>query len=348
MKTAPLKFGLVGAGAIAQTHVQAFDHTELCNLVGIADIRLEAAQALAESAKCTGFSSYEEMSEALDLDAVIICTPPITHPEIAMYFLNQGVHVLCEKPFSLELKSAQQMTEAAKQNGALITMASKFRYVDDAIKAKSLLQSGTIGEVVLFENAFTGRVDMGNRWNSNPVVSGGGVLMDNGTHSVDIMRYFLGPLAEVQVVEGKRIQGLAVEDTVKIFVKSAQGVMGNVDLSWSINKELDYFVRLYGSQGTMSLGWKESKYRLHSSREWVVFGSGYNKVASFTNQLTNFARAIRGEEKLLIEAADAIASVEVVSAAYKSLNQSNWTRIQGLMTNENGAKDEVALVGDFA
>ncbi|MEM9164036.1 MAG: Gfo/Idh/MocA family oxidoreductase, partial [Cyanobacteria bacterium P01_F01_bin.4] len=141
---------------------------------------------------------------------------------------------------------------------------------------------------------------------------------------------FLGPLAEVQVVEGKRIQGLPVEDTVKIFVKSTDGVMGNIDLSWSINKELEYFIRIYGSNGTVSIGWKESKYRQHSSRDWIVFGSGYSKVQSFTNQLNNFSKAIRGEEALLITAADAIASVEVVKAAYQSLDKSNWTRVQSL------------------
>ncbi|MEO1402593.1 MAG: Gfo/Idh/MocA family oxidoreductase [Cyanobacteria bacterium J06635_1] len=330
MTNSALKFGLVGAGAIAQTHVQAFDNTELAELVGVADIRLEAAKALAESAKCDSFSSYEAMAEQLDLDAVVICTPPTTHPEIALYFLNRGVNVLCEKPFSVDVENARKMTEAAQRNGVLITMASKFRYVEDVVKAKSIVQSGILGDIVLFENAFTGRVDMTNRWNSKPAVSGGGVLMDNGTHSVDIMRYFLGPLAEVQVVEGKRIQGLPVEDTVKIFVKSTEGVMGNIDLSWSINKELDYFIRIYGSNGTVSIGWKESKYRQHSSRDWVIFGSGYSKVQSFTNQLNNFSKAIRGEEALLITAADAIASVEVVKAAYQSLDKSNWTRVQSL------------------
>lgn len=325
-----LNFGIVGAGAIAQAHAQAFDSTPLARLAGVADIRKDAAQAMAESAQCPSFTDYKAMAEAVDLDAVILCTPPITHPEIALYFIEQGVHVLCEKPFSIDIASAQRMYEASRQQGVLLTMASKFRYVDDVIKAKSIVQSGILGEIVLFENAFTARVDMSNRWNANPAISGGGVLIDNGTHSVDIMRYFLGPLAEVSVVEGKRIQGLAVEDTVRIFVKSTQGVMGNIDLSWSINKELDHFIRIYGSNGTVSIGWKESKYRQASSQDWIVFGEGYSKLKSFTQQLENFSRAILGEEALLITGADAIASVEVINAAYESLNRSNWTPIGNL------------------
>ncbi|MBV9957424.1 MAG: Gfo/Idh/MocA family oxidoreductase, partial [Acidobacteria bacterium] len=188
---------------------------------------------------------------------------------------------------------------------------------------------GILGEIVLFENAFTSRVDMAARWNSNPAISGGGVLIDNGTHSVDLMRYFLGPLADVQVVEGKRSQGLSVEETVHIFVRSMGGVMGAIDLSWSINKELDSFINIYGSHGTISVGWKESKYRQTSSRDWVVFGKGYNKVEAFRNQINNFARAIAGEESLLVTPEDALASVEVVEAAYSALRQNRWTTVNG-------------------
>ena len=219
------------------------------------------------------------------------------------------------------------MIKASKQQGVMLTMASKFRYVADVVKAKSLVDSGAIGEIVLFENAFTGRVDMSSRWNSNPKIGGGGVLIDNGTHSVDITRYFLGPLAEVQVVEGKRIQELPVEDTVRIFVKSTSGVMGNIDLSWSINKELDYYLRIYGSQGTISVGWKESKYRQSPQDEWIVFGQGYNKIQAFQSQIDNFSRAILGQDNLLITAEDALASVEAIEAAYAALEQSQWTVI---------------------
>jgi predicted dehydrogenase len=228
------------------------------------------------------------------------------------------------------------MVEAARTAGVKLTMASKFRYVEDVIRAKSIVTSGILGEIVLFENAFTSRVDMASRWNSDSNISGGGVLIDNGTHSVDLMRYFLGPLAEVQVVEGKRVQGLPVEDTVRIFVKSTSGIMGTIDLSWSINKELDSYINIYGSHGTVFVGWKQSMYRQVSSNDWIVFGNGYDKVQAFRNQITNFCKAILGEEALLIKAEDALASVEVIEATYAALRQNQWTSIRG--KSPNGGK----------
>jgi predicted dehydrogenase len=186
---------------------------------------------------------------------------------------------------------------------------------------------------------------MSSRWNSDPEISGGGVLIDNGSHSVDLMRYFLGPVADVQVVEGKRVQGLAVEDTVRIFVRSNTGVMGNIDLSWSINKELDSYIKIYGSHGTISVGWKESKYRQSSSPDWVVFGRGYDKVQAFRSQIDNFARAIKGQEMLLITAEEALASVEVIEAAYNSLRRDHWITVNRKAKNGKGNTHLTALAG---
>ena len=118
-----------------------------------------------------------------------------------------------------------------------------------------------------------------------------------------------------------------MEDTVRIFVRSVGGVMGSIDLSWSINKELDSYINIYGSRGTIAVGWKESKYRQSSSRDWVVFGKGYDKVQAFRSQINNFARAILGREMLLITAKDALASVEVIEAAYRALGQDHWVSV---------------------
>jgi predicted dehydrogenase len=324
-----LRFGIVGAGAIAQTYAMAFERCRTARLVAVADPRTEAAGALAERLKCPAFASYQALADRASLDAVVVSTPPRSHAEIAIHFLERGTHVMCEKPFSIDSASARAMVEAASRSGARLTMASKFRYVGDVIEAKSLVASGGIGEVVLFENAFTSRVDMSSRWNSDPKISGGGVLIDNGTHSVDVMRHFLGPVAEVQAVEGKRIQGLGVEDTVHLFARSAAGVNGSIDLSWSIHKELDHYISIFGSGGTVLVGWKESRYRLANSREWVTFGRGYDKLQAFRGQIDNFALAIAGEEVLLVTPEDALASVEVVEAAYASLHDSSWVSVHG-------------------
>src|SRR5947207_6314592 len=323
MKT-KMRLGLIGAGGIAQTYVQALAQSGTAELVGVADVRAEAAEALAERIGCAAFGSHDELLEQTSCEGAIVCTPPATHPEICCGLLDRGVHVLCEKPLAVGPEEARAMVEAAERSAAQLTMASKFRYARDVVEAKSVVASGLIGDVVLFENAFTSRVEMNSRWNSDPTISGGGVLVDNGTHSGDILRYFLGRLVGIQVVEGRRVQDIPVEDTVRVFVRSAAGVMGSIDLSWSLNKELPFYISVYGSSGTLHVGWKESKFRRASDAEWTVFGSGYEKVQAFRSQIDNFVRSIHGAEAPLITLADALASLEVISAAYEAMWRHGW------------------------
>jgi predicted dehydrogenase len=323
----PVRFGIVGAGAISQAYAQSFETCSIAQVVGVADTNVSAANALADRLKCKSYSSFGLMANEADLDAVLICTPPSTHPDICLEFLEHGVAVLCEKPLAIDVAAGMRIIQAARNTGIKLTMASKFRFVEDVTRAKNLVASGVLGEIVMVENFFTSHVDMRNRWNSDPAVSGGGVLIDNGTHSVDLIRYFAGPLKEIHVVEGKRSQHLPVEETVHVFVRSESGVLGTVDLSWVINKELESYLRIYGSEGTISVGWKESKFLLSGNREWKVFGKGYNKVQAFRSQIENFAKAIRGEEMLLLSLDDALASVQVIESAYASLHDSRWISI---------------------
>lgn len=325
-----LKFALIGAGGIAQTYAQAFQTSKCCELIAVADVRQESAIAFAEPFGAKAFDDYKSLAENTSgIDAVIISTPPASHPEIATYFMRRGVHVLCEKPLCLSSAEAREMIATADETKVKFTMASKFRYVEDVIKAKALVASGVLGEVVQFENAFTAKVDMSKRWNSDKAVAGGGVLIDNGTHSVDIIRYFLGAIDEVLAVETGRTQGLDVDENVKLLAKTAQdGIAASVDLTWGINKELPNYISVYGTNGTLHVGWRESKYKLNSSPDWTVFGSGYDKVQAFRAKIENFRNAIRGAEELLIKPEDALASVEVIEAAYRSLNQNLWTRVE--------------------
>lgn len=322
-----LRFALIGVGGIAQTHLQAFPGVSAATLVAVVDTRREATDAVAASHGCEAYSTVEQMLDATEIDAAIVSTPPSTHPEICLRLAQAGVHVLCEKPLAIDRDSAKPMIETAKQHGIILTMASKFRYVSDMVYARQLITSGVLGEILLFENTFAGHVDMSRRWNSDPEISGGGVLIDNGTHSVDIIRYLLGPIRSIQAVEARRIQGLGVEDTLRLLAKTSSGTLAAVDLSWSINKQTPWYVSLYGTEGTALVGWGESKYKRNVDRDWTVFGSGYQKVQAFTDQLDNFCNAILGTEPLLISYEDAIASVDVIDHAYDSLRNDHWVAI---------------------
>jgi predicted dehydrogenase len=322
-----IRFGIVGAGAIAQGYAKALEGCDDAEVIAVADVRKDAAAGLAEPFGCATFSSHQEMAERSNPEAVLICTPPASHPEICLRFIEGQVHVLCEKPFALNVTDTIRVLEAAREHRVTITMASKFRYVPDVAEAKRIVDAGTLGDIILFENAFAARVDMSNRWNSDPTISGGGVLIDNGTHSLDLARYFLGPLAEVLAIEGARRPGLDVEDTVSVFVRSKKGVIGTIDLSWTINKELDRYISIFGTRGAVLVGWKQSRYHQMQSADWTAFGSGYDKIGAFRAQLTNFARAIKGEEAPLVGPEDILGSAKVIEAAYESLRRSHWTSV---------------------
>lgn len=323
-----MTIGLVGCGRIAQTHLEALGQVPAFRLTGVADVREEAAASVAAQYACAAYGDYRRLIEGGPLDAVIICVPPSGHAEVAGFFLDRGVHVLCEKPLAATSADAARLVAQAEAAGRLLMMASKFRYVDDVIKAKGIVDSGILGDVILFENVFCSKVDMRERWNSRRDVGGGGVLIDNGTHSVDIARFLLGPIVEVQAEEGRRVQDLAVEDTCRLYFRTGAGAMGAVDLSWSIDKERDAYIEVFGPEGMLSIGWRGSRYRQSAKLDWVKFGNGYDKISAFARQIGNFAGAIAGREAPLISAEDSLESVRVIEAAYRSLEMDKWVEVR--------------------
>lgn len=337
-----LRIGLIGAGGIAASYVRVFEGIAGAGITAVADPRGRAASAVAEAVRGIAYPSHRALLEEADIDAVLVCTPPSTHPEIVLQAIERGLHVLCEKPLAIDLKSASTMVAAADAAGVVFTMAAKFRFVDDVIRARQIVGSGILGELIVLENSFASRVDMTRRWNADPSIAGGGVLIDNGTHSVDIVRYFLGPIAQVMAVEGKRVQHLAVEDTASMLLRTPDGVLGTIDLSWSVDRVTDTYLAVYGSHGTISVGWNGARYRQASSPEWVEFGSGYEKLACMGAQVENFCAAIRGEEAISVTAEDAIASVGVIEAAYASLERSDWISVRDLPGADSAAGEQVA------
>ncbi len=322
-----LRLGLVGAGAIAHTHVQALAGCAEVRVVAVADTRFEAARTVADQAGCLAFADLNTMLASVELDAALVCIPPVAHADVVCQLLAAGLHVLCEKPWAVNLVEARRMLAAAHDWGRVLTMASKFRFVADVVRARDVIDSGLLGPIILYENVFTASLEMRNRWNSDRRISGGGVLIDNGPHAADLMRYLLGPVAEVVASVAPQVQGLDVEETVQVLARNTAGVLARVELSWSMAQPVDYFVRVHGRDGMLSIGWKGSSYRLFGGGDAVSLGSGYDKVAAFRAQLVNFARAIAGVEPLHVTADDALASVAVIDAAYDSILHRRWTSV---------------------
>lgn len=325
-----LRFGLVGAGGIATTYVEVFREVPDARIVGVADVDPEAATRLAGALDAASFGSAEAMLAATDLDAVIVCTPPATHAEIARLAFAHGVGVLCEKPLAISVDAARSMVAAAAAAAVPFTMATKFRFVEDVVRGQELITAGVVGDIIELENTFASRVDMSRRWNSDRAVSGGGVVIDNGTHSVDIARYFLGPIREVMAVEGARTQGLEVEDSARMLLRADSGASGAIDLSWSYDNAADTYLEVYGTAGALRFGWKQSAYRENDRDEWIPFGTGYDKIRCMRSQVLNFCAALRGDEPMAISAADAIASVQVIHAAYESLATGDWVAVDAV------------------
>jgi predicted dehydrogenase len=325
----PVRLGLVGAGGIAAAYTDLLGLSSSATCVGVADVRLDAADRLARALGCPAFGTPDDLAAVAGLEAVVICTPPVTHAEIASRFAARGAHVLSEKPLSTGRAGARGMVAMAEQAGIVLAMATKFRFCADVIAARDLMEGGAIGEIRLVENAFTSSVDMSGRWNADPAISGGGVLVDNGSHSVDLVRFLLGPISEVLAVETSRPPGLLVDDTTHLHLRTEAGIDAAVDLSWSIDKSLVDFLHIYGTAGEIRVGWRESAWRPYGA-VWDVFGTGYAKAPAMGGALDAFCRAVRGVAPLTVPAHEAVAAAVCVDAAYESLRRGGWVKLAEL------------------
>lgn len=327
MSNEKVRVGLVGCGRIAQTHFEALSQIPFAVLTGVCDVDEAKAKAVAEQFRVPHFTDYKKLLSPDLVDAVIICTPPSFHKDQAVYALQKKIHVLCEKPLCLSVEDARSMIQEQEKAKVVAMPASKFCFCEDVIKARAILQSGVIGRVLLYENIFTSNVDMRNSWHTKKEISGGGVLIDNGAHSFDIVRYLFGSLESVQSTVGIQIQDIPVEDTVRVSLQMSNGVLGLINLSWSMQEDREDFVSVYGTEGSLSVGWKVSRYRLRRSNEWIVFGKGYSKVQSFVSQNSHFLECVLGQSSPRLTFEDGMYAVKAISRSYESLRQNRWAKV---------------------
>lgn len=319
---------LIGCGRIAHAYATVIDGHRDMELEAVVDVNEEAAYAFGTAFHCDYYTSLDNfLAGNGQSECGVICTPPCDHAEIACRLMKEGLNVLCEKPFALDSVSATKMVETSRKSGVLLMMGSKYRYVADIIHARGLIQAGILGQVLVFESDFRELADMRNRWNVQPAKSGGGVLIDSGSHAVDVAQYLFGPIARVHAEEASRIQSEDVDDTVRLALRTVSGVVGTINLSWTIKNAGDDFIRVYGTQGTLCIGWQNSKYRPSGAREWINFGEGYSKLKAIMRQMVNFVDVITKDAVPEVTVDDSLDSVRVIEAAYRSLETGQWQNL---------------------
>ncbi len=323
----PIGLALIGCGGIAQTHLEAISKVPRIELRAVYDIHPDTARKATLTNRARVARDLSDIWQDPFIESVLICTPPATHRDLILDALKANKHVLCEKPFTIHSADTEAIKKLAKRSKKLVMMASKFRFVKDVIEARKLVQSGAIGDIVLSEVIFCSMVNMENRWNSNPKIAGGGVLIDNGSHAVDVIRYVVGPIKSVYAQAGKRAQRMKAEDTARLHFETEDGIIGMVDLSWSLYKHTASYVNIFGTKGTIEVGWKESLIWDPLNKTSKVFGEGYKKLDAFVSQIEHFADCVRHQTQPILGLDDALESVRVIEAAYTSIREKKWLRV---------------------
>lgn len=288
-----VRFAIVGYGMIADAHATAIQASGNAELVSVADPDQQARRTATDRWGCSTYASVDQMLGAVKVDAACVCAPPALHRPLTERLLRAGVNVLCEKPLGVTVQDARAMAAFAEQRGLVLAVSSKFRFVRDLFEARRQIEAGTIGQAIFYEVTLCARIPLSQRWNHRPELSGGGVVMDNGTHAYDMLTVVLGQAPIVtSAVFAPRTVSPEVEDTAEILFRTDGSAIGRIALSWTyFTKDLDYLV-VQGTKGTLRVGWTGSWVRAHGDTDWTPFGSGYQKAEAFDRQLSAFlARA---------------------------------------------------------
>lgn len=320
-----MRVGIIGLGGAGKMHLGAWRATEGIEVVAACDPML-ATRRWARSEGLRAFTDPIEMVERAQLDIVSICTPPMQHAPVAIACLEAGVHVLCEKPLTITTGTALRMLRAASRTDRHLLMATKFRHVHDLRAARELIAAGEIGEPVAFEIDFSSKVDMSTRWNSRRMLSGGGVVIDNGCHALDIVTFLFDPVSRVQATRLKSLQDIAVEDSATMLVAAGKGLIGRIEVSWSLNTLRETYVTVYGSKATIEIGWRGSRLRVAGEPAREI-GPGYDKHVAHQQMMAAFRDLVVGKGRPWISPGEVMRTVAAVEAAYRSMRTGGWVNV---------------------
>jgi len=333
--SSPFRVGLVGAGGIATTHYKGYIAAGAL-VMGFAE-PFESTRILREKEwSVKGYTSLDEMLEAPSLEsgqleAVSVCTPNAFHFESTLKAAKAGKHILCEKPLSMSLPECAEMIRVCRESGVVLQTNHHLRSNLLVQKAKELIESGAIGQVSFV------RLRQAHDWGGSKTVrpsfgllenSGGGTLLDNGCHMMDLARYFCGEVGSLYARTGRLRPDIEVEDVGVVSLEFENGAIGSVEASWNaVGWEEGFWI--YGTDGALEctnrLG-KRTLRHVHRSS-----GGGWADVDLTLHDLNdegghplavrNFIRSVREGAPVVCTGQDGLESVRLVLAAYQSARE---------------------------
>jgi dTDP-4-amino-4,6-dideoxygalactose transaminase/predicted dehydrogenase len=316
--TKKIRIGIIGCGQMGEWHWDAYRKNPNVECVAFVDTDRSRAERFVSKTPGNIYTDYREMIKQEKLDGVSICTLPSTHHPIVMDLLNAGVHVLCEKPLAMSVDEARAMTQKANEKNLRLLTAFKFRFFDEVQEAKAILQKGSLGKILNFRVMIGGQTDMAGTWFVNKDLSGGGVVIDNGPHAFDLVRYLLGDIDSVRAQVG-HYQDLPVEDTAQLACRLKNGGTGTVDISWNLPTPSKNYCEIYGEEGTILLDFSGLTYKFKTWNEWKVLPNKASNKEAFNRQIDHFINAIAGTPASVTTNEDGLKAQELIELAYKSL-----------------------------
>jgi UDP-N-acetyl-2-amino-2-deoxyglucuronate dehydrogenase len=253
-----VRFGIIGAGTIAAFHAQAIRAVEGARLTAVFD---SVGERSSDFAAKHGIESYADLDEFLGrapIDAVTVATPTGLHASVAIPAARAGRHVLCEKPLDTTAEKAQSIIDACRQSGVILSPVFQNRFSAGATVMKDAIDAGRFGRL-LFASAKikwlrSQEYYESGAWRGTWEFDGGGCLMNQSIHSIDLMLHFAGAPAEVFGYTATRTHArLEVEDNACAVVRFASGAMGVIESSTSCAPGFPQQIEVSGERGTAAI-----------------------------------------------------------------------------------------------
>lgn len=317
---------VLGVGRMGKRRALAVTKNSNCELNCIVDFDVSISE-FAKKLGCDYYPNYHEALDREDVDAVIASLPNDLHKPITIRSLEKHKHVFCEKPLARTSEEARTMVETSIKNRVYLKTGSNVRFFKNIIKAKELLDAGEIGDV-LFSRAWIGHGGWNLKkgsWFTNPNQIGGGTLLDNGCHLIDILRWFNGEIVECLgycTTQFHPIKGL--EDNAMAIVVGETGIPSFIQASWTEWNGYLY-IEIYGQEGILQVDNRGDRDRVtlkyKDSSQTEVFDFSEAPKTSFKDEVDHFIESIMTKKQPKPSGYDGMRAVQIIDGIYESAKQ---------------------------